>query len=81
MLTWGSGGVHKNLTFADGGVQNGQKNADVINERPLTTPQMTVVGAVRENTKNYLKQSLLWALTWLLGCWPAWGLAGEGWVA
>ena len=37
MLT---GGVHKNLTFADGGtggrgVQNGPKNADVINERPL----------------------------------------------
>ena len=30
--------VHKNLIFADrgeGGVQNGQKNADVINERPL----------------------------------------------
>ena len=36
MLT-GGGGVHKNLTFATrgGGVQNGQKNADVINERPL----------------------------------------------
>ena len=33
------GGGHKNLTFADGGggggVQNGRKNADVINERPL----------------------------------------------
>ena len=32
------GGVHKNLTFADGGeggVQNGLRNADVINERPL----------------------------------------------
>ena len=35
----GGRGVHKNLTFADrgrgGGVKNGQKNADVINERPL----------------------------------------------
>ena len=37
MLTGGRG-VHKNLTFAgggEGGVQNYQKNADVINERPL----------------------------------------------
>ena len=34
MLT---GGGHKNLTFDDGGeVQNGLKNADVINERPLS---------------------------------------------
>ena len=37
------GGVHKNLTFADGGggggVKNSLKNADVINERPLTGPQ------------------------------------------
>ena len=43
---WGGGlmaggkGVHKNLTFADrgrgGGVKNGPKNADVINERPLS---------------------------------------------
>ena len=36
----GEGGDNKNLTFADGGegggVQNGLKNADVINERPLT---------------------------------------------
>ena len=37
----GEGGGHKNLTFADGGggggggAQNGKKNADVINERPL----------------------------------------------
>ena len=30
------GGIHKNLTFADGEVQNGKKNADVTNERPLT---------------------------------------------
>ena len=34
MLTGGR--VHKNLTFADAGeAQNGPKNADVINERPL----------------------------------------------
>ena len=42
----GEGGVHKNLTFADGGeggVQNGQKNADVINERPLTELCMNLV--------------------------------------
>ena len=35
-----TGGGHKNLTFADGGegegVQNGLKNADIINERPLS---------------------------------------------
>ena len=45
MLT-GRGGVHKNLTFADGGeggVQNGQKNADVINERPLSIPYGAIV--------------------------------------
>ena len=35
MLTWGG---QQKLTFADGGrggVQNGLKNADVINEQPL----------------------------------------------
>ena len=44
MLT---GGVHKNLTFADGGewgVQNGPKNADVINERPLTNIMIVFEG-------------------------------------
>ena len=36
--TLGGGGVNQILTFADrgeGGAQNGKKNADVINERPL----------------------------------------------
>ena len=44
MLTGGRG-VHKNLTFADGGeggVQNDLKNADVINERPL----ISLAGAI-----------------------------------
>ena len=49
----GGRGVRKNLTHADReeAVQNGQKNADVINERTLSTGQVKTgqlrVGKVR----------------------------------
>ena len=51
MLTGGRG-VHKNLTFADGGegggAQNGQKNADIINERPLNVQTTEKIAKMKD---------------------------------